>query len=245
MRGTSQSRRVRGLAALLGHEPRRAADLLSGVWAHTQRAGVEDPGVFPAAPDLVEALVEIDRLDEAREVADRLDDLATELSHPWASATAERCQALVALAAGTGETEPATALGDAAAAYGDLGLHFDRARTLLARGRAERRLRRWADARRSLQVALDAFEEFDSPGWADQVRAELERVGGRKPRPAGQLTPTEQRIADLASEGLSNKEIAGTLYVSVHTVEAHLTHVYAKLGVRSRAQLPPRDATRD
>ena len=66
---------------------------------------------------------------------------------------------------------------------------------------------------------------------------ELARVGARRPRPIGSLTPAERRVAELAAGGASNKEIAQTLFISVHTVEAHLTHAYAKLGVRSRSQL--------
>jgi DNA-binding NarL/FixJ family response regulator len=58
--------------------------------------------------------------------------------------------------------------------------------------------------------------------------------------PAGELTPAERRVASLAAEGLANKEIAQTLVVTVNTVEYHLRNVYAKLGVRSRAQLASR-----
>jgi DNA-binding CsgD family transcriptional regulator len=54
------------------------------------------------------------------------------------------------------------------------------------------------------------------------------------------LTASETRIVELAAAGLSNKEIAQTLYVTVHTVEVHLSHAYAKLGVRSRGQLAGR-----
>ena len=53
----------------------------------------------------------------------------------------------------------------------------------------------------------------------------------------GELTASERQVAELAASGLSNKEIAGRLFVTVYTVEAHLSHAYAKLGVRSRAQL--------
>jgi DNA-binding NarL/FixJ family response regulator len=95
-------------------------------------------------------------------------------------------------------------------------------------------------ARRSLEQAAAAFDELGSPGWADQARVELSRVGARRPRAEGELTPTEQRVATLAAEGLSNKEIAATLFVTVHTVEAHLSHAYRKLGVRSRGQLARR-----
>ena len=72
-----------------------------------------------------------------------------------------------------------------------------------------------------------------------RARSELERVGGRR-RADGKLTPSEQRVAELAAQGLSNKEIAAALYVTVNTVEVHLARAYPKLGVRSRSQLAKR-----
>ena len=84
------------------------------------------------------------------------------------------------------------------------------------------------------------FDELGSDGWADQARSELARVSARRPRPAGELTPTEERVARLAAEGRSNKEIARALFVTVHTVEAHLSKAYGKLGIRSRTQLAGR-----
>ena len=69
---------------------------------------------------------------------------------------------------------------------------------------------------------------------------ELARVGARRPPPAGELTAAQRRVVELAAEGLSNKEIASALFVTVHTVEVHLSHAYGKLGVRSRAQLAGR-----
>jgi DNA-binding NarL/FixJ family response regulator len=60
---------------------------------------------------------------------------------------------------------------------------------------------------------------------------------------AGKLTPTEERVVELAVEGLANKEIAQRLFITVNTVEVRLSHAYAKLGVRSRAELArPRSA---
>jgi DNA-binding NarL/FixJ family response regulator len=79
-----------------------------------------------------------------------------------------------------------------------------------------------------------------SPGWVEETRAELARVGARRPQPEGELTPAERRVAELAADGLANKEIAQALFVSAKTVEGHLSHAYAKLGVRSRAQLARR-----
>ncbi|HWN22208.1 MAG TPA: helix-turn-helix transcriptional regulator [Gaiellaceae bacterium] len=72
--------------------------------------------------------------------------------------------------------------------------------------------------------------------WADRARAELARIGGRAASPSD-LTPAEARVAALVAEGRTNKEVAAKLFISVHTVEAALTRVYSKLGVRSRTEL--------
>ncbi len=231
--------RARGTAALLANEPARAAESLRAVWEHTRREGVDEPGVFPVAPDLVEALVELGELAEAAAVVDRLHELARTQDHPWGVATATRCGAVVLLA-GAYEEDTAAALGQAAAEYGELGLRFDRARTLLSLGRARRRAKKWGAARASLEQAVAELDELGSPGWAEQARSELTRVGARRPQPTGELTPAERRVVELAADGLANKEIARTLFVSVRTVEVHLKHAYAKLGIRSRTQLARR-----
>src|SRR5207248_10940900 len=75
--------RARGLAALLAHEPARAAESLAAVWDHTEREGVEEPAEFPVAPDLVEALLELGELDRAKSVIERLRRLAEQQQHPW------------------------------------------------------------------------------------------------------------------------------------------------------------------
>jgi DNA-binding CsgD family transcriptional regulator len=238
-----ESLRARGITALLAHEPERGAESLRAVWGHTWREGVDEPGVFPVAPELVEALVELGELEEAAVVTARLRQLSEEQQHPWGLASAERCTALIELRAPGGHDAAARKLADAADAYGKLGLRFDRARSLRSLGRAERRLKKWAAARRSLGQAAEAFDEQGSTGWAEEVRAELERVGGRRPQRDSELTPAERRVVELAANGATNKEIAQELFVSVHTVETHLTHAYAKLGVRSRGQLASRLAS--
>ncbi|MDA0172621.1 LuxR family transcriptional regulator [Solirubrobacter taibaiensis] len=213
--------RALGAAALLAGDPAAAAEHLRFVHAHCEREGVDEPGVFPVAADLLEALGEIGADDEAEDVRARL--AAQSFDHPWAQAT---------LARADGEAEAA------ATAYEQLGLRFDAARTRLAHGRALRRARQWRAARDALEAAAQAFDALGSPGWAEQARAELARVGGRKPRTdANELTHTERQVAELAAAGRTNKEIAHTLFVTTHTVEAHLSKAYAKLGVRSRTEL--------
>jgi DNA-binding CsgD family transcriptional regulator len=214
-------------------------DSLAAVWEHLEREGVEEPGVFPVAPDLVEASVELGELQRARLVTARLRELSSGQAHPWGLVTSERCEGLIGLAVAFGDRASA-ALGEAARSYDAIGLRFDSARTLLALGRALRRHRKWGAAREALERAAAAFDELGSSGWADEARSELGRVGARRPAGEGRLTPAERRVAELAAEGLANKQIAGALFVSVKTVEGHLSHVYAKLGVRSRAQLARR-----
>jgi DNA-binding CsgD family transcriptional regulator len=231
-----ESRRALGLAALRAHEPGVAAEHLRAVWDHTRRVGVDEPGAFPVAPELVTALVELGELGEAQAVTDRLRDLAEQQEHPWGLASAKRCSAVVQLASGDGSED----LAQAAAAYEELGLRADAAHSLLALGRAQRRMKKWGAAREALERAVAGFDAIDAPGWADEARSELARVGARRPTPSGELTPAERRVVELAADGSSNKEIALALFVSVRTVEAHLTHAYAKLGVSSRAQLARR-----
>jgi DNA-binding CsgD family transcriptional regulator/tetratricopeptide (TPR) repeat protein len=232
--------RVRGLAALLARDPARAVESLSRVWEHTQREGVQDPGAHPVVADLVEALVALGELEEAQSVTDRLRQQAKQQEHPWALLTTTRCDALIRLTAAAYDEGAAADLAGAAAGYDALGLRFDSARALLSLGRVQRRLRKWGAARASLEQAASAFAALGSTGWADVTRSELERVGARRPRAVGELTNAERRVVDLAVDGLSNKEIARALVVTVPTVETHLSRAYGKLGVRSRTQLARR-----
>jgi DNA-binding CsgD family transcriptional regulator len=239
-----EAHRARGMAAQLSGEPERAAAALGAVWEHLDRERVGEPGVFPVAPELVEALADSGELERARAVLHRLDARAERLAHPWGLATAKRCAAMIALADNY-EPGHALALAEAAADYERLGLAFDHARTLLSLGRTQRRVKQWGAAREALEGAVAAFDALGSDGWAQQARADLSRVGGRKPRATGELTPTEREVVELAAGGMANKEIAAGLKLAVHTVEVHLSRAYAKLGVRSRAQLANRLAGGD
>jgi DNA-binding NarL/FixJ family response regulator len=118
-------------------------------------------------------------------------------------------------------------------------------RTLLMLGTLRRRNRQKASARDALQTALEVFGSIGASAWTERATSEMARIGGRPPA-RGELTPTEHRVAALAAAGRTNREIADTLFTSVRTVEGHLSHIYAKLGIRSRTELavffePPED----
>jgi DNA-binding CsgD family transcriptional regulator len=232
-----EATRALGVAALLAKDLSEAVARLGAVWEHTEREGVLDPGAFPAGSDLVEALAESERYDEATAIVDVLAQRAEGQDHPWARVGARRGAALVEIHGDAYTDSAGEALEEAAAAYRGLGLAFDEARTLLALGRAQRRAKKWGAARDVLERTVAAFEALGSRGWTQDARAELERVGARRSATKGGLTATERRVAELAVEGLANKEIARTLVVTVNTVEFHLRNAYAKLGIRSRVQL--------
>ena len=113
---------------------------------------------------------------------------------------------------------------------------FDRARTLLVKGEVERRMKQKAAARASLGQAFAVFERLGAPLWSKRAQNELDRVGGRPPSPT-HLTGTERQVAELVAEGKTNAEVAGQLFMSVHTVRSNLRRIYGKLGVRHRSEL--------
>jgi DNA-binding CsgD family transcriptional regulator len=192
--------------------------------------------------DLVEALVGIGELEEAREVQDRFETAARDLGRRWALATAERTRALLVSAGG----DPDRALSLAARALEDieaLDSPLERARALLTQGVIARRAKVRALAREALERAYGEFSGLGATLWAERAQSELRRLGGRTA--AGtELTETERRVAELVATGVSNKAAAAALFVSVRAVEANLTRVYTKLGVRSRAELAARLAGR-
>ena len=118
---------------------------------------------------------------------------------------------------------------------------FWRARTELAYGEWLRRQRQPRDARGHLRAAVDLFHQLRARPWEDRARAELRAAGEatrrRDPTAISQLTPQEQQIAGLVTEGLPNAEIAARLFLSPRTIEYHLGKVFIKLGIVSRTEL--------
>ncbi len=229
--------RVLGLAAVLEGNPAAAVDRFLDVWRHCEREGVDELGAFPVAPELAEAALAAGQRELAGQVIERLGRLSAEQRHPWGNASLRRCRGLALLTHSGGWVDIAAAeMAGAAADYAALGCQFDAARTLLALGREARRARKWAVARDALSRSAGILGTLGCEGWAAQARLLLDGLPGRRPS-NGILTASESRVADLASRGHSNKEIAAALFVSEHTVEVHLGHAYPKLGIRSRSEL--------
>jgi DNA-binding CsgD family transcriptional regulator len=118
---------------------------------------------------------------------------------------------------------------------------FHRARLQLAYGMWLRRGHRVVESREPLRLAVNGFDALDAPAWGQRARQELRAAGevsGSRRREAWyELSPQELQIAQLAAEGLSNRDIGQRLYLSHRTVGSHLYRAYPKLGISSRSQL--------
>lgn len=200
-------------------------------------AGIVEPGAMRFVPDEIEALVRLGRLEEAEDLLSQHEDRATRTDRASARAACARCRGLL-LAARGDQAAALDSFGLALEQHERVPMPFEKARTLFSLGVTQRRAKQKRAARVSLSEALDTFRRLGAPLWAKAAEAELARIGGRAP--VGGLTPTERRVAELVAEGRSNKEVAAALFVTVKTVEATLSRVYAKLGVRSRTALARR-----
>lgn len=211
-----------------------AVATLEPAWRLHQQAGVGDTWYrFPA--DLAESLIAVGRYDEAEPIVMWLAERGRDLGRGRPIGAAARCRGLL-LAANGNLSAAVDELGHAVEAHRPIGIPLELGRTLLVQGRIARRAKRKREAREALEEAVQIFDRLPAPLWAANARAELARIGGRRPA-LGRLTPAEDRIARLAAGGRTNQEIADEMFVSVRTIESHLSHAYTKLGVRSRTEL--------
>jgi DNA-binding CsgD family transcriptional regulator len=183
----------------------------------------------------IEVFVASGRVDDAGTVAgDALPRLRA-AGVRWISAEADRAEAV--LLAAKGDIDGARARSDAAVeAARSAGIPLVHGRALLTAGEILRRARQKGQAREALTAAIAVFEKVGARLWLERARSELARVAVKRPEGAG-LTATERQVVDLVAAGRSNKEIADALFMSVHTVEAHLTRLFRALGVASRTEL--------
>jgi DNA-binding CsgD family transcriptional regulator len=215
---------------------------LRGLSEELDSMGYANPGVRPVYADVIEARIGAGELD-VDPFIDELELRGEAQDNPWAEGAAGRCRGLL-LAARMDMAAAAAELERALVVQKRSPQPLERGRTLLALGSVHRRAKRRADARRTLTLALELFDNLGAPLWAERAASELGRVPGRG-RASGELSETERRVAELVAEGLSNKEVAARLFVTVRTVEANLSKVYAKLGLRSRTELASLMGRRD
>ncbi|MGI5187560.1 helix-turn-helix transcriptional regulator [Promicromonospora sp. CA-289599] len=187
--------------------------------------------------ELVEAAARCGETTIASDASQRIAEMADATGTDWALGARARAGALVS----TGEAADLL-YRESLTHLGKTRLRVDLARTQLLYGEWLRRERRRGEARERLHEAHTMFEDMGVAGFADRARRELRATGGPAPhrdRPGvtQRLTAQEAQIATLAHDGLSNREIATRLFISVHTVQYHLRKVFPKLGITSRSQL--------
>lgn len=199
--------------------------------------GYRDP-TAPFWADSIETLILLGELEQAGAYLDAYEESAARARDPWGLAASARCRGLHAAARGD-QAGALEAFDRSLATLEEQPYPLDRGRTLLCLGAVRRQGSQKKAAREALEGALSIFDELGARLWAEKARAELGRISGRAPAP-DELTETERRVAELAAAGRKNKEIAAELFMGVSTVEAHLSRVYRKLGVRSRAELGSR-----
>jgi DNA-binding CsgD family transcriptional regulator/Tfp pilus assembly protein PilF len=205
-----------------------AADLVDGM-------GMREPARFTFYGDQVEAALAVGALEHAVDLLARLQRRAAISPYPYLVAITARSAALVAMA--TGQLNQATAaIGQALQAHDDLPMPFELARTQLVHGQVLRRRRQRRAAEQALRRAASGFTHLGAALWAPRATAELDRLGLHRSAP-DQLTPTEDRIARLIAQGHGNPDVAAALFISRRTVENHLSHIYRKLGIRTRNEL--------
>ena len=188
-----------------------------------------------AAQERIDAAVRADDRDLAVAWVQDLDSFTAGTAVPWAQAAADFGRAITA-DSGAGELFERSLVHHAAADR-----PYDRARVQLAYGEYLRRAQHRVDARTHLRAALETFEDLHAEPLADRAGRELRASGEtarkRDPSTLLQLTPMELKVAELVSQGLSNKDVAARCWVSPRTVAFHLRNVFTKTGVTSRGEL--------
>lgn len=186
-------------------------------------------------PDAIEAMIAVGRIEDAGPMIEALECHGRRLDRAWMLAMGARCRSM--MLAAHGDVEAATRMAQQAmAAHQALAMPFERARTQLLLGQLQRRLRQKEATTATLTEALAAFERMKTALWADRTRNELARTSVRATRTT-LLTPSEERVAELAASGLTNRDIGAAVFISPKTVEANLARIYRKLDIHTRAEL--------
>jgi DNA-binding CsgD family transcriptional regulator len=188
-----------------------------------------------AIAELAEAAIRTGQADAMREILGELETFAPRTSSPALHIGLRYVRAVLA------QGDDAEDLFKAALGADLTGWPLERGRLQLAFGEWLRRQRRATESRVHLRAAREAFDAVGVIPWGERARAELRASGESSPRRSpharDQLTAHELSIAQLAADGLTNREIGQRLYLSHRTVSTHLHRIFPKLGISSRADL--------
>ena len=211
-------------------------DDILAVGALLTRSLVISPGALPWRSEAAFAYLALGDHEAAERLANEELELAQAFGAPRALGEALRAAGVVA-----GGDRGASLLREAIEAFERAGARLERTRALADLGAMLRRRNRRTEARELLREALDAAHRAGARPLAEYAETELRATGARPRRVVltglDSLTASERRIAELAGEGLTNREIAQTLFVTARTVEGHLTSVFRKLQLDSRTEL--------
>ena len=226
---------VAALVAASRGDAKAVEEATGRAWHHLRQVGYVEPMRLDPSPERIEALAILGRRDDARVELAGLEARNRRVAKPWAAAAIMRGRARVAIA--EGDIEAAIVATSMVAAGPPPGWsRFDIGRALLVRGEALRHSRSRRDSEEALRRAHEIFVDLGATVWAQRAMAERARLGLTRSS-ALTLTPTEARVARLAGDGLSTRDVAAELGISPRTVETHLASLYGKLGVTSRAEL--------
>jgi DNA-binding CsgD family transcriptional regulator len=228
---------VLGLVALWSGDAPVAQDWFGRADRRAVEIGWGEPSLRWWTPDYAELLLEHEQVDDAMRLIDVWETDALRVGREWVLAQVTRCRGLVAAAHGR-IAEADSLLERAIAQHEAVGDPYGRARALLALGILRRRQRQKRASREAIGTALNGFEQVGAATWVENAQTELGSIGGRTREPG--LTAAERRVAALVAGGQTNREVAAALFLGERTVASHLTHIYAKLGVRSRTELARR-----
>ena len=196
-----------------------------------------NPAVFPYRSFLALALAATGNRERARALAAEEVTLARAWGTPGPVGRALRALALI-----TGGGRGLELLRQSLTMLDGSPWRLEHARTVVELGAATRRAGRRAEARELLGHGMELAHACGAGALAARAREELLATGARPRRivrtGAAALTASERRVAAMAAEGMTNREIAQALFVTMRTVEVHLTHAYQKLGISSREKLP-------
>jgi DNA-binding CsgD family transcriptional regulator len=223
-----------GLLSLTLGDDAAAVEQLEEVDHFAEETGLRDTPLLGWSGDLLEAYVRQHRTVDATRVLVRLEAGVDPAQRPAAAAVLARSRALVR------PTEWEEHLVEALRLHQLRVMPFEQARTQLLLGAHLRRQRHRGDARPHLAAALETFERLGAAPWAERARLELGAAGvavTARRTDLTILTPQEFQVAQNVARGLSNREVAAAMFLSVKTVEYHLGNVFHKLGIRRRSQL--------